>query len=399
MITDSNKTMTLILILVLTQLLFPASTAQDLTSVIPGLQGLPAPDWVREGTRMSYYSATADVPLANEKFIFDEEGDWVGQTTGKKYRREEIFGAAGHGVTQVDVLYVDQRTSALKINSWLYSSFTGPLVPIKQAYAIGLAAGGDWYIHPNALANLADRHGGGVIVLRMPYTIEGVTYDAVRIQQESETATFAHIYDLQDGKLLATFNSVASADKMSTVFAYAIFQGVRQMDLPWLGMDLPDWVRTAKVLRYEGTKTYEAIRAGVVMPGSVVIEMRINDATKKYYTYTQSVSFYVPGFPLQYGQETLAGGIGEPGGLGLPIAALARLQNGQIIDIDPITGITTKVVDVDQDYSGLNLVVIQSANQAYSAQMTYDVSTGTMVSFNEIKRGAESNEYADMKLA
>ncbi|MDH7509405.1 MAG: hypothetical protein QHH00_08475, partial [Methanomassiliicoccales archaeon] len=75
---------------------------------------------------------------------------------------------------------------------------------------------------------------------------------------------------------------------------------------------------------------------------------------------------------MQYGQETLASGIGEPGGLGLPIAALTALQTGEIIDIDPITGITTKVADTGQDYSGRNLVVIQSANQAYSADMTYD---------------------------
>lgn len=51
-----------------------ATDAQDLSSVISGLKNLPAPDWVQEGTRMSYYSATADLPSANEKFILDEVG-------------------------------------------------------------------------------------------------------------------------------------------------------------------------------------------------------------------------------------------------------------------------------------------------------------------------------------
>ena len=373
------------------------SDAQDLSGLIPGLQNFPAPNWVREGTRMSYYSATAMVNTANEKFILDEEGDWIGVTTGKKYRREELFGAAGHGVTQVDVIAVDETVAALKVNSWLYSSFTGPLMPIKQAPAVGLPAGGDWYIHPDALSNLADQRGGGVTVLRMPYTIGTVTYDAIRIQQEDESSTFAHIYDLQDGKLLATFNSVGSADGLSTAFAYALFIGVRQMDLPWMGRDLPDWVAAGTVLRYEGTKTYEAILAGTVMPASVSLEMRIDDAARRYYTYTQSGSIYVPGFPTQYGQESLIGGIGEPTGIVLPPAALAALQTGKIIDTDPVTGITAEVIDVGSDDSGRDIAVIRLENQVYSAEMTYDVGTGTMLSFVEAKLGAETNEYADLR--
>jgi len=347
---------------------------------------------------MSYYSATADVPSANEKFILDEEGDWIGVNSGKKYRREELFGSAGHGVTQVDVLSVNQNIAALKINSWLYSSFTGPLMPIKQSYEVGLPAGGDWYIHPRALANLADRRGGGVTIMRMPYSIDGITYDAIRIQQDSEASTFAHIYDLQDGKLLATFNSVTSADGLSTVFAYATILGVRQMDLPWIGMDLPDWVQKGTAIRYSGTKTYEAILAAYSMPTSVVLDMEITDATNKYYTYTQTGSMAVPEFPSQYGLEHLAGGIGEPGGLALPPASLSVIQSGQVIDTDPVTGIVVSVRDASLDYNQREIVVLESANQVYNAQMTYDVGSGVMVAFSEIKRGAESNEYADLEL-
>ncbi|MGF3495982.1 MAG: hypothetical protein ACQXXK_08910, partial [Methanothrix sp.] len=120
------------IILALTMVFFTGSDAQDLSGLIPGLPNLPAPDWVREGARLSYYSATASIPSAYERFIPDEEGDWVGVNSGKRYRREELFGAAGHGVTQVDVLSVDTRAAVLKVNAWLYSSYTGPLVPIRH---------------------------------------------------------------------------------------------------------------------------------------------------------------------------------------------------------------------------------------------------------------------------
>lgn len=388
-----------ILLTILTiTIIFTGSEAQDLSGLVPGIQNLQAPDWVKEGVRLSYYSATANIPSAYERFIPDEEGDWVGVNSGKRYRREELFGAAGHGVTQVDVLSVDPQAAVLKVSAWLYSSYTGPLVPVKQAASIGLPAGGDWYIHPAALANLKDQRGGGVTVLRMPYKIGTVTYDAIRIQQEDERSTFAHIYDLSDGKLLATFSSVTSADQKVTTLSEAILIGLRQMNLPWLDQDLPSWVRAGALLRYEGTKSYEAIRAGTAMPASVSIEVRIDDATRRYYTYTQSASMYVPGFPAQYSQEKLAGGTGEPAGLALPPSSLATLQPGQVIDSDPVTGITTRVADVTTDDTGRDIAVMVSGNDAYSAEYTYDVSRGLLVSFVETKRGEEYNEYLHIDL-
>lgn len=384
--------------LTLAAVFFTGSDAQDISGLIPGLQSLQAPEWVRGGARLSYYSATATIPSAYESFVPDEKGDWVGVKSGKRYRREEIFGAAGHGVTQVDVLSVGSQVAMLKVRGWLYTVYNGPLVPIKQAVSISLPAGGDWYMHPVALANLNERRGGGVTILRMPYKIGSVTYDAIRIQQDDDRSSFVHIYDLSDGKLLAAFSSVSSADGKITTLAEAILIGIRQMNLPWLDQDLPSWVKAGTLLRYEGTKSYEAIRAGTIMPASVSIEVRIDDATSRCYTYTQSASMYVPGFPTQYSQERLAGGIGEPGGLALPPTSLASLRSGQVIDSDPVTGVTTRVVDITSGYAGRDIVVIVSSNDAYSAELSYDASKGSLVSFVETKRGEEYNEYLNIKL-
>lgn len=298
------------------------------------------------------------------------------------------------------MLSVEQGISALKVNSWLYSSFTGPLVPINQGAYIGPASGGDWYINPQALANLPDSRGGGVTVLRMPYTVNGVTYNAIRIQQESDTSTFAHIYDIKDGKLLATFNSAMSADKKSTTFAYATLLGVRQMNLPWLGRDLPDWLKQGTVLHFDGTKTFEAKLARYSFPTAVSLEMRITGVGQRYYTYSQTGSMSASGFPSQYGQEnSQVGGIGQPGGLALPPDALATLQTGQVIDEDGVTGITVSVKDIGQDPNGRKTVVLQAANQAYSAEATYDKDTGMIMELSDSKLGVDTNEYTDLKLA
>ncbi len=376
-----------------------SADGQDFSYVIPELKNQPAPQWVKEGTRMSYYSATAFVPAVNEKFIPDEEGNWVGVKSGKRYRREEIFGSAGHGVTQVDVLSVEGGLAALKINSWLYSTFTGPLVPIKQGAYIGPAGGGDWYIHPQVLANLQERRGGGVTILRMPYQLNERTYNAVRIQQEDERSIFAHVYDMQDGKLLATFNSVVSPDGSGTTFAYATLLGVRDMDLPWLGQNLPQWPRKGSVLRYDGTKTYEAKRAAYTYPVSISLELVLNHIGQRYYTYSQTSSVSASGFPTQYYQDSqISGGIGETGGIILPPAALAALREGQVIDIDPVTGITVSVKDVGRDATGRSIVTLQASNQAYSAETTYDVERGVMIAFSDFKWGEEVNEYTNLQL-
>lgn len=369
--------------------------AQDLSGVIPGLSQLPAPDWVREGTRMSYYSSSANVPDATEKYILDEEGDWVGLTSGKRYRREEVFGAAGHGITQVDVLSVDQRGSLLKITPWSYSNFDGPLVPLKQGYTASLAAGGDWYINPQVLAQLQDRRGGGLTVLRMPYQIGAQTYNAIRIQTQSEAATFAKVYDLNSGQLLATFNAVTGE---GTTFAQAISLGVRQMELPWLGMDLPGWLRQGASLSYQGTKTSQVPLASFENRIPLTVSISFTAADQRGYTYRRTSTLSASGFPSVSEQDAQAGGIGEPGGLVLPPAALASLRAGQVIDSDDITGVTISVVDIRPDYDGRNTVVIQAKNQAYSAQMTYDVDSGVMVGFEALTAGELANDILRMNL-
>jgi hypothetical protein len=104
------------------------------------------------------------------------------------------------------------------------------------------------------------------------------------------------------------------------------------------------------------------------------------------------------GFPTQYAQESQIGGIGQPGGLVLPPDALASLREGQVIDTDPVTDITVSVKDMGQDAAGRNVVILQAANQAYSAEVTYDVDTGATIAMSDSKLGADANEYTDLKL-
>jgi hypothetical protein len=233
---------------------------------------------------------------------------------------------------------------------------------------------------------MPEQNGPNLEILRMPYTIGQKTYNALAIQMISDSATRAYIYDLQDGKLLAYFSAVANEPTKSTLFAESFFLNVRQMDLPWLGQDLPSWVQAGKILSYEGTVTVESTAASPFIE-NIAVKTTIDSATSSYYTYKESGTLYSPGFLPQSYQSSLMGGIGEPAGLAVPITpqtaglalpttALASLRPGQVIDSDPVTGITTKVIDVTN-----NVATIGLANQVYSAQLSYDIASGTMVGY------------------
>ncbi|MGB7962413.1 MAG: hypothetical protein WCF12_05555 [Propionicimonas sp.] len=364
----------------------------SLTGLVPRLPALSAPGWVREGVRVSYYSAVANVLSAYERFILDENGDWVGQTTGNRYRREELYGAAGHGVTQVDVLSVDDEYVALQVNSWQYSVFTGPLVPNGQAPWIGPASGGDWFLHPSVLAGQANQTGGGLTILRMPYTIGEVTYDAIRIQQDSEQATCARVYDLTNGTMLALFGAVTTQE--GTLFSEAIFIGARRMNLPWLGRTVPDWVTSGRTLTYAGTKSWEAIRAGTVLTANVALRMRIDQVNPAAFTYRRTTTTTVTGYPSQSQEEDLAGGVGEPTSLVLPPASLAELRAGQVIDADPVTGIRVEVTDVNRD-----VVAIEARNRGFSARLTYDADSGVMLGYTDQVTSEETRTYSSLRLS
>jgi hypothetical protein len=51
-----------------------------------------------------------------------------------------------------------------------------------------------------------------------------------------------------------------------------------------------------------------------------------------------------------------------------------------------------------QDAAGRNVAILQAANQAYSAEVTYDLDTGATIAMSDSKLGEDANEYTDLKL-
>jgi len=64
-------------------------------TLFPGLRTAPAPGWLRQGTRLTYYSIAGSIAGGKHHYIEDPGGRWVDPRTGKHYRQEQVGGAGG----------------------------------------------------------------------------------------------------------------------------------------------------------------------------------------------------------------------------------------------------------------------------------------------------------------
>ncbi|MEZ4596363.1 MAG: hypothetical protein R3C32_05660 [Chloroflexota bacterium] len=158
-------------------------------------------------------------------------------------------GAAGQGLTQVDILYLDADTCVVMLTQYFPEIDSGSACGGPPTG--GLAHGGacsDFWIPPAQLAAMQTLP-GSLQVLRGPYTLGALTFDAVSVSAGT-SAGFSHSsYDAATGYLrVASSRSQGSsvptidndsvvAGAGSTLIAYSELLGVRATD--WLGIVEP----------------------------------------------------------------------------------------------------------------------------------------------------------------
>ena len=143
-------------------------------TLLPELRDMPAPTWVAQGSRLTYYASAASVANSYHRYVEDEEGNWVDPTTGDHYRREVIETAAGHGYTQVDVVALNDSIAALSIRAFGLSDLAldSSVTTLTWGGAVGIpGAGSDYWLHPDVLAQIDEVVTDDLKIVRMPYSI------------------------------------------------------------------------------------------------------------------------------------------------------------------------------------------------------------------------------------
>ena len=71
------------------------------------------------------------------------------------------------------------------------------------------------------------------------------------------------------------------------------------------------------------------------------------------------------------------------GGVFLPQAALSALKAGQVLDTDPITGITVSVAQTSLNVDGKQLLVLMHEGRSFRRLYGYDRQSGMLKYFGE----------------
>ncbi len=357
------------------------------------------PDWVRPGVRLSWYAAAASVAQSRYAWVEDPSGPWEDPKTGKHYRRTDEVGgegqpgASGDGISQIDILAVEGPDVVLTSNLYGFDRSTGQQrftwAPGPGAKVSGRIVDGAW-VHPAVLAQLLGQDIGGLLILRGPYAVAGKTYSAISFVANSGSAYTSYTYDLETGILLAATTSTAGATSPfsapgenapigNTQLTITRFLGVRDRGLPGTGAENPSWIARGGMLSYAGsyawTNPVDPSSGAAQFPMQYQVTFGQGGRTWLPYT-THSVVQGALG--EQPSQSSVAGATGR---FWWDAAALTAMQQGQVLDRDPITGEEVVVAAVGPGGRG-TIVTIDDAIPGVFQRASYDASGGQMLAYD-----------------
>jgi len=363
-----------------------AGQGVDLPSILlPQAKTLPAPDWLKEGVRLTYYSACATIAGSTDCYWRDEKGDWVGRNKedmGLKYSHGEAPRASGHGYTQIDVVALGDK---VVLSTRSLGFFNGAVTQLATVAYVALpGAGGEWWVNPKALQGIQPQNTKELVILPMPYKIGDKAYNTVRFQSYSKNGESGYNYDVATGILVHSHYSASSREKAftwsgdTTSLGQNAFLGVRQLQIPWANAAPPAWIATVKHFQYEGTTTTTVAGAGSYsFPGSVAID--VTDRGKNWLLFTATSQTPGPaGLPATTNSCVLASGSAQIGALWLPPAAIPGLAVGMTIDKDPFAGSEIRVTFNGTLPNGAKAVVMKEDSAGYSNEWTYDAVSGVL---------------------
>jgi len=357
---------------------------------VPGALAYGPPPIVRTGTRLVYFGMTASIPGERSELVLDENGRWVDPATGERWGEQEIPGASGAGFTVLRVGHVDAQVAQLTSRLYGWDPLTRQAL-YSMAWGLVSHAGcmADYWVHPAALASLAEVDLPGVRILRMPYRLGERVFDAVRIQTTTASGFDAYVFDLASGLLVfhgarATGAPVvtppvggrAGVGAGSTQLVSTWIVDVQDAPVPWQAYPAPEWVARVQRLTYAGTMT--TVTSGTPFQLPIDHEVTI-DARGHDWLHGRTVSRMgsIQGMPPSVQASVDSSGPATIGGLWIAPEALAQLRPGQPIERVEAVGIETVVSE-----AAGGRVVLSEHGPLHRIDYAYDLATGVLDAIN-----------------
>jgi len=313
--------------------------------LFPALLTLPAPAWVREGQRASYYVQSATFAQS-----FEDEG------------------SAGAGFMQHDIVAVDRKN--VVVASSLYLDTGAGVTPVAVFGASFLPGVGDFWLNPVVLEDAEAVANDELTVVHMSATIAEQEYDAVRFEYRTGESVTVSMFDTATG-LLIYFRHTVGDDPTTTRQSSEIYLlGRRQLRLPWRGVRAPAWLAPGDVLDYAGTRAvYVTGSPSGAFPESA--RSSVKQAQGRWSAF--EVSSYLGG-ALTGASDRVTGVNQLSGALWLPTEALKSSVRAGMIDRDPVTGVEVAYVR-NPDHT----VTLRETSDLFQIDNTYDWRTGQLI--------------------
>ena len=347
--------------------------------------GFPA--WLRPGARATYYTGMATMPGVSTQLIPDDSGFGWRDENGRTFREDQVPSTGGGGFTQYDFVQVapDCVAAMQSMHTFADANLQTTTLAGSQPLVGDQNGVGDLWVPPAKLRAQLEQETPGFRVRRVQYPLNGRTYDALVQQTKGQSGWMRNTYDLETG-LLLVFSSSSTGASVPTRTGNTITQGaggttitsvmlrnLRMVTLPWTGQQAPQWLAVGKQLEYAGTCS-NSLAEGTLAPWRYGVSLAIEKRTGQC-TFAKLVTRldYGTGQP-QANEGAMVYGPGSFANLFLDPRSLQRLQPGQVLDRDPVTGRQLSFVGSDG-----RTATIQAQGPLDQQSFTYDLQSGALV--------------------
>ncbi len=358
--------------------------------LVPTAAQAGAPPCIKPGTRLTYFGMTASIPGEYKQLVQDENGQWVDKNTGKRYSEQDIPSSASAAYNIVQVGYVGGGIAQLSTKLYTLDTSTNKCMFAVSGGLVGHAGcAADYWIHPDVLGQVQEVNTQGVRILRMPYTVGGKIYKAIRFQSEDTAGYNARVYDLETGLLIyygsrAQGASVytppiggtgtAGVGQGSTQLVSGWIVEVKDIDVPWKDAATPQWIGRFRQLSYTGVQTSVVAAAGTRLDRTMTATLTPKARGLGWVRFTNHfVIESFQGMPPEQALQEGACGSATIGGLWISPEALTNLRPRQVIESNELVGTTITVGETGQDY-----VTLSETGPLHRIDCTYDVRTGML---------------------
>lgn len=354
--------------------------------LVPEARNFGAPDWVKTGTRITFYGMAGSTPQGGYTLDPDANGEWEDPATGQRYKKNDAIGSGGEGFGQWDVISVGKSGVALTCNLYTIIERGNPptLLHTPLGGMTAAACGpADLWVHPTILANAKQFHTPGFFMLKGNYPIGQTVYPSLCIVRRAPDSYSSHAYDLRSGVLVSSTVTAEGqtarlhlpnedAQRGNKATTIVKFVSIRQLDMPGINGKNPDWSKNIRAMHFAGQSMFvNKFDPSIRMNWPVRMDVSFGKRGENWCMWESAVVAQMQNMPPQ---TTGSKGVCGPAGpFWIDPTALANLRVGQVLDDDPVTHIRIAVTAIDGQR-----IAISTQGPGVGGQGIFDLKTGML---------------------